>query len=106
MSATILHFPSPGKAKPRPASVADLNSGAKALAITQVGARFLVSIRPAVTSAERAVQRHFPNAEQARAFARQMAISYPRLYQLILDEVPHRLPRANDRPPFDGGAAA
>ena len=92
MSAMILPFPGidPNRIKPRPATIADLPEGAKALVITAKGARFKVALAPAVTASERKIWQTFPTPDDARHFARLMSIAFPRLYQLIVDELPDR----------------
>ena len=92
MTAMILPFPGvdPNRVKPRPATIADLPEGAKALVIAPSGSRVLVSLQPALTRAEREVRKSFADAEDARYFARRMSIAFPRLYQLIVDELPDR----------------
>ena len=90
MTAAILAFPgtNPGKIIPRPTCVEDLPEGAKALVITAKGSRFKVSLAPALTASERKIWQTFSELEDARYFAGRMSAAFPRLYQLIVDELP------------------
>ena len=98
MSATILAFPGvdPARIRPRPTCLADLPAGAKALVITEDRGRYHVALAPAATPAERRVRQAFADAEDARYYARRQSIEHPRLYQLIIDNVPQRRPSLDE----------
>lgn len=86
MSATILIFPNSGRSAPRIESIADLPRGTKAIALRQEGQRVVARLRPALTAREQQVRSTFATASEARKWARGMAIAYPQLYRLIIDE--------------------
>jgi hypothetical protein len=88
MSATIVLFPVARRrnAPPRPTCIAELKGPAKALLISEQDGRFTVALAPATTTRELATRLSFREVRRARAFAREMAIRYPALYQLIVDE--------------------
>jgi hypothetical protein len=88
MSAAILTFPVSRRqsAPGRPTCMSDLHGAAKALVISEQGGRFLVALAPATTKRELATRLSFREVRRARAYAREMAIRYPALYQLIVDE--------------------
>ena len=94
MSATILSFPGvdPARFRARPTCLADLPVGAKALVITEDRGRYHVALAPALTPSERRVCQTFSDVEAARHYARRMSAAYPRLYQLIVDNLPQRRP--------------
>jgi hypothetical protein len=88
MSAHVINFPgAPHRTVPaRPTCIAELEGEAKAIVISEQDGRFTVALAPAVTKRELATRVSFREVQRARAYAREMAIRYPRLYQLILDE--------------------
>ena len=66
-------------------SVKDLPRGAKALVISPANGGFVVTMEPAATDAERAVQKHFERIGRARAYCGGLMLDYPRLYALMVD---------------------
>jgi hypothetical protein len=85
---TVIPFPgvSPAEIRPRPTCMDDLRPGARALVVVPAQRGFDVVMRPALNANERAVRQSFATAREALVFARRTSASFPRLYQLVLDE--------------------
>jgi hypothetical protein len=64
--------------------------------ITVERGRFAVSVKPALTQTERQARSFFVTAEKARQFARRMSIKRPRLFQLIVDDLPKPRPTLDE----------
>jgi hypothetical protein len=107
VSAQILMFPGNSRAeiRPRATRIEDLPEGAKALVIARHGSRFVVSAVPTNTRADQKLGGAFFCAQKARAFARHMASAHPRLYHLIIDNVPRTLDEIMGMDPTRGDAA-